>query len=154
MHTVVAIHWSLHRSSAENHGSGVVSERTAGQDNSPWFAPTAWHCPLASGIPSPQVPHCYRWQVHNPHLFQDRNAGAQSVLHKLLPGRAQCNHIRWAPRNWRSQSSPTGGTQCLCLLRWRFNTGSCLCLCKPMDWLHDSRETHMLNPPVTKRHNP
>jgi len=31
MHTVEAIHCSIRRSSAENHGSGVVSERTSGQ---------------------------------------------------------------------------------------------------------------------------
>jgi len=31
MHTVVAIHCSIRGSSAENHGSGVVSERTSGQ---------------------------------------------------------------------------------------------------------------------------
>jgi len=31
MHTVVAIHGSMRGSSAENHGSGVVLERTSGQ---------------------------------------------------------------------------------------------------------------------------
>ena len=81
MRTVVAIHCSVRRSSAENHGLGVVSERTSGQLH--MIRPTALHCPRASGIPSPllpdetgsmpfvepQAPHRYRWQVHNPHAF-------------------------------------------------------------------------------------
>jgi len=72
MHTVVAIHCSIRRSSAENHGSCIVSERTSGQ--LPMIAPTVRHCLRASGITSPllpdetgsmlflepQVPHRYR----------------------------------------------------------------------------------------------
>ena len=47
MHTVVAIHCSIRRSSAEQHGSGVL-ERTLGQlpmirPNSLTLPPRIWH---------------------------------------------------------------------------------------------------------------
>ena len=62
---------------------GQALFRSVLRDYSPWSAPTAWYCPRASGIPSPllsdetdsmlflkpQVPHRFRWQVNNPHLF-------------------------------------------------------------------------------------
>jgi len=63
---------------------GQASERISGQ--LPWSAPTAWHCPRAYRIPcclmglaaccflELQVPHRYRWQVNNPHLFHDHNS--------------------------------------------------------------------------------
>jgi len=58
MHTVVAIHCWIHRSSAENHGSGAVSERTSGQ--LPTIRPNSLTLPDETGsmlFLEPQVPH-------------------------------------------------------------------------------------------------
>ena len=83
MHTLVAIHCSIRGSSAENHGSGVVSERTSGQlpmirPNSLTLSTRIGHTESRAArwnrqhaVLEPQVPHRYRWQVNNPHLFQE-----------------------------------------------------------------------------------
>ena len=91
MHSMVAIHCSICRWSAKNHGLDIVSERTSGQ--LPMTAPTAWHCPWTSGILSPLPPDgigsmlLFRTisstLLHNPHKFSDRNNLARTPSAEL-----------------------------------------------------------------------
>ena len=78
----------------------------------------------------PQVPHHYRWQVNNPHVFHDRNSlvhppQGTSWTHATQPLPLSPAQLvltiqsHW--RDWMPLPTPP-----------RF-TGACLCLYKPMD---------------------
>jgi len=74
---------------------------------------------------------CYLLKLAAP-SFLEPQVPHLSTFYNLLHGHTKLNHSFWALWNWCSQTSTTGGTECLYSLCRHFYTGSFLCLCKPM----------------------
>ena len=85
MHTLVAIHCSIRRSSWVMHcfrphfrttPHDPRKQRDTASAHQAYRFPCCLMKLVACCFLEWQVSHCYRWQVNNPHLFQDCNATA------------------------------------------------------------------------------